>query len=246
MGEGMGEEHHMAMTSLGFFALLGAGFFTGLSHCVGMCGPLVGAFTLQRRAAKRELSASLVIYQMGRLSMYFLLGAVVGSLGEVLATALQPWQGAFSMAMGGMSMLLGLGLMGVLPLPDWHTALAPARLVSRYIRGLMVSSHPVAPFGLGIANGLLPCGAVYAMTLLAAMSGSPVEGASLMLIFGFGTLPAMLGVGYSVGLLRLRLQTHLFRVAAMVMVVVGVQLVLRGLALNGYIPQASLGGVVLW
>ncbi len=244
----MDATHHMAMTSLSFFALLGAGLFTGLSHCVGMCGPLVGAFALRRRAVKQEISSPLIIYQLGRLTTYTLLGAAVGSLGAVLAAALRPWQGAFSIAMGFGVILIGLGLTGVLPLQDGLASLAPARLASRWIKRLMVSQHAAAPFGLGLANGLLPCGAVYAMTLLAAMRGDALQGASLMLIFGFGTLPAMLGFGYAAARLSLRLRTHLFRVAAVVVVVVvvGVQLTLRGLALDGYIPHTGLGGVVLW
>jgi sulfite exporter TauE/SafE len=242
----MDATHHMAMTSWSFLALLGAGLFTGLSHCVGMCGPLVGAFALRRQAANQDLSTPLIIYQLGRLTTYALLGAAVGSLGAVLAMALRPWQGAFSMAMGALAILTGLGLIGVLPLQDWIASLAPARLASRWIKGWIASPHPAAPFALGLANGLLPCGAVYAMTLLAAMHGDPLHGASLMLIFGFGTLPVMLGCGYATGLLSLRLRAYLFRVAAMVVWGVGVQLALRGLALDGHIPHAALGGMVLW
>jgi sulfite exporter TauE/SafE len=242
----MDASHHMAMTSFSFFALLGAGLVTGLSHCVGMCGPLVSAFVLRRQAARQELSTPLIIFQMGRLTTYTLLGAVVGSVGAVLATALRPWQGAFSMAMGLLVVLIGLGLIGVLPLQGWLVSLAPARFASRWMKRVMGASHPAAPLALGLANGLLPCGAVYTMTLLAAMSGDPIQGASLMLIFGFGTLPAMLGFGYTAGLLSLRLRAHLFRVAALVVVVVGVQLALRGLALNGHIPHTGLGGVMLW
>ncbi|ETW94808.1 MAG: hypothetical protein ETSY1_33295 [Candidatus Entotheonella factor] len=241
----MDATHHMA-SSLSFFALLGAGFFTGLSHCVGMCGSLVSAFALRRQAAQQALSTPLILFQLGRLTMYTLIGAMVGSLGAVLAMALRPWQGAFSIVMGLLVFLTGLGLMGMLPLRDGIAALAPARLASQWIKGLMASPHPAAPFGLGMANGLLPCGAVYAMALLAAMRGDPVQGASLMLIFGLGTLPAMLSVGYAAGLLSLRLRTHLFRAAAIVVVAAGVQLALRGLALDGHIPHVGLGGVMLW
>ena len=242
----MDATHQMAMTSVGFMALLGAGLFTGLSHCAGMCGPLVGAFAMRRRAAKQDLSTPLVIYQLGRLTTYALLGAAVGGLGAVLAAALRPWQGAFSIAMGALVILTGLGLIGVLPLQHSLASLAPARFVSRCIKGLLASSHPAAPFALGLANGMLPCGAVYAMTLLAAMQGGAIYGAGLMLIFGLGTLPAMLGFGYAAGLLSLRLRAHLFRVAAMLMMAVGVQLALRGLALDGHIPHTGLGGVMLW
>ena len=237
---------HMAMTSASFLALLGAGLVTGLSHCAGMCGPLVSAFALRRQAAKQDLSTPLIIYQLGRLTTYALLGAAAGGLGAVLATALRPWQGAFSIAVGALIILTGLGLIGVLPLQHGFASLAPARLASRGVKGLLAASHAAAPFALGLANGLLPCGAVYAMTLLAAVQGDPLRGAGVMLIFGFGTLPAMLGFGYAAGLLSLRLRARLFRVAAVVVVAVGMQLALRGLALDGHIPHTALGSVMLW
>lgn len=242
----MGTAEHTLVASTGFFMLLGVGLLTGLSHCVGMCGPLVGAFTLRRRAERREISTPLVLYQTGRLATYLALGTAAGAVGSIVAESIRNWQGLFSVALGLFVAALGLGLLGLLPLQRWLAALAPARLISTWVKQLMTSSHPAAPFGLGLANGLLPCGPVYAMALLAATSGSFIQGATMMLIFGLGTLPAMLGLGFSALLLSVRLRTHLYRVAAGLVVAVGFQLALRGLALSGQIPHAALGGVMLW
>jgi uncharacterized protein len=46
---------------------------------------------------------------------------------------------------------------------------------------------------IGFLWGWLPCGLVYSTLLLAALSGSALRGAGVMLAFGLGTLPAMLG-----------------------------------------------------
>jgi len=237
---------HALSTSSSFFILLGAGLLTGLSHCLGMCGPLVGAFALRRRAEKREISTPLVLFQTGRLTTYFVLGAMVGSVGYVVTPAIHNWQGIFSVILGLLMALLGLALLGFLPLQHWISSLMPTRLVSGWIKHLMASPHPAAPFGLGLANGLLPCGPVYAMVLLAAASGDPLRGASILLIFGLGTLPAMLGIGFSASLLSLNLRSHLYRVAAILVIIVGVQLMMRGLALSGQIPHAAIGSVMIW
>ena len=95
-------------------------------------------------------------------------------------------------------------------------------------------------------HGLLPCGAVYAVGLLAATSGDALKGASLMLIFGLGTLPAMLGVGLSISALSLRWRGGLYRAAAVLVVLVGVQLALRGLAANGQVRHTAIGSLMLW
>lgn len=238
-------EHPTAMTT-GFFVLLGAGLLTGLSHCLGMCGPLVGAFALRRRAARQELSSSLVLFQTGRLTTYALLGLLMGSLGYMLASAIRSWQGVLSVVLGVFVILLGLSLLGVLPFQRWIVSTKLAALVSGWIKHLMDSKSQLAPFGLGLANGLLPCGPVYAMALLAATGGTPLRGAMVMLIFGLGTLPAMLGVGLSSSMLSVGLRSHLYRVAAVLVVIVGVQLTMRGLALGGQIAHGAIGGVMLW
>jgi hypothetical protein len=73
-----------------------------------------------------------------------------------------------------------------------------------------------------------------------------LKGASTMLVFGLGTLPAMLAVGYSTAWFSWRWRTGFFRVAAVLVMGVGLQLFLRGLASAGHLPHAMLGGVMLW
>ncbi|MGE3540410.1 MAG: sulfite exporter TauE/SafE family protein [Candidatus Tectimicrobiota bacterium] len=240
------EQSGTLATPAGFFALLGAGLLTGLSHCVGMCGPLVGAFAMRRRATGGELSTPLVLFQLGRLLTYGLLGAVVGSAGAVFASTVQAWQGLFAMSMGGLVLVAGAGLLGLIPLQHWLATLVPAQWLHTRVLACLDARHPLAPLGLGLANGVLPCGAVYTMALLAAMSANPWKGASLMLLFGFGTLPALLGLGFSAALLSVRLRYGLYRGAALLVCGVGVQLTLRGLALEGHIAHAAIGGLMLW
>ena len=235
-----------ATTSTGFFMLLGAGLLTGLSHCLGMCGPLVGAFALRRRAERKELSTPLVLFQMGRLMTYASLGLLLGGLGSLVASTIRYWQGSFSIVLGLLMALLGLSLFGLFPLQKWLTSITWARLVSGWVKRLLASDHPAAPIGLGLANGLLPCGPVYAMGLLATLSGSALNGGAIMLIFGLGTLPAMLGLGFFTATLSLGLRSHLYRVAALLVIIVGLQLTLRGLALNGQLSHAAIGSLMLW
>lgn len=240
--------HGHTTAELSFFLLLTTGLLTGLSHCVGMCGPLVGAFALRRRAAHLDVSTPLLVFQVGRLTTYVLLGFGLGLLGSLvdLATAIRGWQGILSTVLGGLVVLLGLNLLGLLPGPRWLASTAYARAVSRWLKYWLASPHPLAPFALGMINGLLPCGAVYAMGLLAATSGHALTGASLMLIFGLGTLPAMLGLGLSISALSLRWRSGLYRTAAGLVVFVGIQLALRGLAVSGQVPHTTIGSLMLW
>jgi sulfite exporter TauE/SafE len=237
---------HASPQRASFFVLLTTGLLTGLSHCVGMCGPLVSAFAIRRRTGGQELSTPLVLFQLGRLTTYVTLGAVLGATGYFLAAVIRDWQGIISILLGGMLALLGLSLLGLLPVQRWLASVTLTRTISGWMKYMIASSHPAAPFGLGLANGLLPCGPIYAMGLLAATSGDPFKGAGLMLIFGLGTLPAMLGVGLSVSQLSLRIRSGLYRMAALLVVLVGVQLALRGLAVSGQVSHLAVGSVMLW
>jgi uncharacterized protein len=112
-------------------------------------------------------------------------------------------------------------------------------------RALQQSGHGGVML-LGALNGLLPCGLVYSALLVTATTGGPLPGALGMVVFGLGTLPALLIVGMGAGALSPRVRQTLGRVAGVVIVLVGIQLILRGLAALGVVPPLRLGGLVFW
>ena len=63
-------------------------------------------------------------------------------------------------------------------------------------------------FGLGALWGWLPCGMVYAVLLTALALGTWWEGALLMLAFGAGTLPNLLGIGFVSSTLMMRVRRN--------------------------------------
>ena len=246
-------QHHLhgaseTVGSTTFIILLTTGFFTGLSHCAGMCGPLVSAFSVQQKQMKGSSVSPLLMYQCGRISTYALIGLIIATIGTSLQlTALgQGWQVGLSVFIGLMMITIGLNLMGLFNSLRWLESASLAKWVGERIRQLMISTHPLAPYGLGMANGMLPCGPVYAMALLAATSESPLHGGLIMLLFGLGTLPAMLSIGFALAKLSVTLRKQLFRFAAGLIVLVGLQQILRGLALAGLLGHFHIGSVMIW
>ena len=71
--------------------------------------------------------------------------------------------------------------------------------------------------GLGLLWGWLPCGLVYSVLLIAASSADVVSGASIMIAFGLGTMPAMIMTG--VGALQLARFAGRARLAAGLLIV---------------------------
>ena len=60
---------------------------------------------------------------------------------------------------------------------------------------------PRTPFFIGLCNGLMPCGPLQSMQVVALVSGNPLAGALSMLCFSLGTVPLMLGFGSAVSML---------------------------------------------
>jgi uncharacterized protein len=186
-----------------FEIALGAAFVSGLAggvHCAGMCGGIVHALCAghERRRAG-TLARYLAAYNSGRLASYACAGALAGALGQAglltrAAPVLQPLLFALASIM---LVALGLYLAGALPALT-RIESAGARLWRRIQpltrRMLPVNSLPRA-LGLGALWGWLPCGMVYAVLLTGLAIGNWWQGALIMLGFGFGTLPNLLGIG---------------------------------------------------
>ena len=168
---------------------LGALFLVGLMtslHCVAMCGGINIAGTgSSRRGA--------VLYNLGRVVSYTLIGGIVGALGGVfsLSAAMQAGIQFFAAAF---MLAMALNLLGC-----FH--FLPSLRLPKSLTGLF--RHRSA-FSIGLANGLMPCGPLQAMQLFALSTGSWYMGALSMLCFSLGTVPLMLGVGLVSGTLNRR------------------------------------------
>ena len=162
------------------------GFF-GSFHCLGMCAPI--AFALQQRNPSHRL-ASKFLYNVGRVITYMLLGAIVGTLGNVLAFA--GWQKWLSITSGVLMIIVGLLAVNLdtFLLKSAHIRQLYARLSQ--LTGKVLQRKNAA-FLIGLLNGLLPCGLVYFALFGAMASADITSGLLYMFCFGLGTFPLMLG-----------------------------------------------------
>lgn len=218
---------------------LGAAFLLGLlgsAHCVGMCGPIALALSGGPDSRPRFLY-SRSLYNAGRVVTYAALGVPFGLFGHALRLA--GWQQGLSIA-AGVALLIG-AVFYLRGAPGWwHPSgtLATWTVGMKQLWGRLITRRSAgALFGLGLLNGLLPCGLVYAALTGAAATGSAAGGALFMLLFGLGTFPMMLAIsvfGHAIGpALRQRLQ----RLIPAGLALVAGLLILRGLGLG--IPYVS-------
>lgn len=209
---------------------LALGLLGGL-HCAGMCGPLMLALPRTGRSSVSFLAGRL-IYQAGRVSTYAILGAACGLVGRTLLLAgIQRW---VSISLGA-AMLAGVFISPrFLELP-WLAA-EVVRLKSTmavYLRERTLASLGI----LGALNGLLPCGLVYAACAGAAATGSWMNGALFMAVFGLGTIPVTVAMSLSGRMLPHAFRLRLRHVMPVGIALMGCLLILRGMSLG--IPYLS-------
>lgn len=184
-----------------YLALFLVGLLGG-THCIGMCGGIVGALT----AGGELRSAIHLAYNAGRLCSYALAGALVGALGEAsLALSGQWfWRIALFVLANLMLVALGLHLCGA---TRWLAFVEQSgqklwRHIQPHSRRFLPARSVRQAFPLGMLWGWLPCGLVYSALATALSSGSALRGAGLMLAFGAGTLPGLLMAGLLAARLR--------------------------------------------
>jgi len=199
----------------------------GSLHCLGMCGPLSAALPLQRQDRWYQ-AGQLSIYHSGRILTYGLLGLLIGLFGG--GAALAGMQAELSIALGVILLIaIPLGL-------NWERLLLRRRSfqwlqrkLGQSMGQLMKKRGKTALFGLGMLNGLLPCGLVYLAIMGALSRFSPVHSGVYMLFFGLGTLPILLSSSLFAHYLRGRLR-RVYRIVTPILVAaVAILLILRGL-----------------
>ncbi len=219
-----------AVSLLTLLASLATGFTVGLGHCTAMCGPVVGSLALAAggAGARARLGGQLA-YHAGRLTTYALVGGVMGATGAFLNVAgrLAGVQDAVAIGAGVLLIAVGLLAAGLSAGLRRIEALLSARL-SRLVRLLLEGGGPGRLYPVGLALGLLPCGASWTAFLAAAGAGSLPGGLLLALAFGTGTLPALLLVGALATAAGHRLRGLLYRAGGVVVALLGVAFVLRG------------------
>lgn len=227
------------------------GLFFGASHCVGMCGGFVTAYTLGRTGGAHPACAptalgtipSHLAYNLGRVTTYTAIGGFMGWIGSIV-------QGAGQLAgiQGVATSVTGL-LMLAWAVAKWRGLtlfearfLSPFRLgwFQRVYRGLTRGKGASGPLLLGLLLGFLPCGLLTTMEIKAAGTGSVTGGMLVMMVFGLGTAPAMVALGSLSAWLGTRLRDRLDRAAAVTVGAAGLLSLLRGLAENGLVPHAPI------
>jgi uncharacterized protein len=191
-------------------------------HCIGMCGSINLAVVMKKDSSLKNP----LLYNLGRVISYTLIGGIVGGLGSIF-TVNTDLQSLIIFLAGTVMFFMGLSMLGWLP--DKLYFLIPK--MPKVFKGAFNSKK--GPLYVGLLNGLMPCGPLQAMQIYALSTASIVNGALAMFIFSLGTVPLMFGFGVLFVKLKGKHQFLIQRISSVLIMLLAFLMINRALNLQG-------------
>lgn len=211
------------------------GIIASLSTCMAVVGGLV--LSLSATFAKEgDKMKPQLLFHVGRLVSFFLLGGVIGAIG----TSFTLNTGAtffLSFIIGLVMLVLGINLLDVFP---WAKKLQPAmpKFLSRHAFGVSRLNHTLTPLLAGIATFFLPCGFTQSMQIYTLSAGSFIDGALTMSVFALGTLPVLALISFSSFSIESGAKKDIFfKTAGLVVILFALFNLINSLVIIGLLPS---------
>ncbi|MDE5591815.1 MAG: sulfite exporter TauE/SafE family protein [Helicobacter sp.] len=217
------------MTSLEVAAIFGVALAGSFGHCIGMCGGIVLAYCTHLKPTRSQALFYHIFYNLGRVNTYVFLGVIVGTLGSMFS--INPYlRAGFFIVCGIVMFLMGISLMKKIKFLFFlELSLKKIPWYQTTFRKILSMDTPFSLYLLGVLNGFLPCGFLYAFLLSAASAGDGIKGGMIMLIFGIATIVPLFGVGFLANVLLIKIRKIMIYIAALGIIIFGVLMIKMGL-----------------
>lgn len=253
----------LADTKMGYGMLFMIGMITSV-HCIAMCGGINLSQCIpsdknreehnhhkrdkhhgdgNRSVSKLDTFKPAFLYNFGRVFSYTAIGCFLGFIGMIIGGGSGGgistlFQGILKMIAGVFMVIMGINMLGIFPWLRQFNLRMPKFLAIRIGRKKAAGGQH---FAVGLLNGLMPCGPLQSMQLVALASGNPFTGALSMFSFSLGTVPLMLGFGSLVSALGKKFSKEIMNVGAVLVVVLGLAMLSQGGSLSGILLPKQLG-----
>lgn len=241
----------LADSTMGYGMLFVIGLITSV-HCIAMCGGInlsqcIPQGSKEEKSGKLSAFYPAVLYNTGRVVSYTVIGFLLGLLGMVIGGGSGVGipillQGILKLIAGALMVIMGINMLGLFP---WLRKLTLRIPKSLAIKIGTRKANSRRPFVVGLLNGLMPCGPLQSMQIVALASGNPFAGALSMFLFSLGTVPLMLGLGSIVAALGKKFSQTVMNVGAVLVVVLGLAMLSQGGSLSGLLLPERLFFLVI-
>ena len=233
------------LQKLGIVNLVSAGevsyptvFLIGIIASLSTCMAIVGGLVLSMSASFAKEGDKVrpqVLFHVGRLVSFFVLGGAIGALGSVFRLG-SVGTLILGILVALVMLVLGLNLLDVFP---WAKKLQPTmpRFVSQHLLQIKKVNHTLTPLLVGVITFFLPCGFTQSMQIYSLTTGSYIGGAMTMFVFALGTLPALVLLSFaSLGIKDKAKSGTFFKTAGIVVIFFAVFNLIGTLVAAGILP----------
>ncbi|MDR3048560.1 MAG: sulfite exporter TauE/SafE family protein [Elusimicrobiota bacterium] len=218
---------------MGYAMLFVIGLITSF-HCIAMCGGINLSQCIPR---KKQIGANKIsslhpslLYNLGRIVSYTIVGAIVGGLGSLISFS-GAMRGIVQIAAGIFMVIMGVNMLGLFPFLRSIVPRLP-KIFTQKIDSQKGSGK--SPLYIGLLNGLMPCGPLQAMQIYALSTASVLHGALSMFFFSLGTAPLMFGLGALSSILSRKFTNKVMSIGAVLVAALGLTMFSQGLTLSGW------------
>lgn len=214
-------------------------FLIGMIASVSTCMAVVGGLVLSMSANYAKEGDKVrpqMLFHIGRLVSFFVLGGVIGALGTVFKIGVTGSL-ILSLIVALVLLILGINLLDVFP---WAKKLQPTlpRFIGNHVQGLKQINHTLTPILIGVATFFLPCGFTQSMQIYTLTTGSFLSGALTMFVYALGTLPVLALLSFSSLTIHTKARSGIFfKTAGLVVLFFGLFNLHYGLVAAGIIPS---------
>lgn len=209
------------------------GLVASVSTCLAVVGGLLLSVSANYAKSEKNIQPQ-VMFHVGRLISFFVLGGVIGMIGSAF-TLSAGVSVALSIGIGVVMLILGLNLLDIHPsmrklqlhMPSFFTKQASK------VHG---KQHAFGPLLIGASTFFLPCGFTQTMQIYTLSTGSFLTGAFTMTAFALGTLPVLALISFtSFELGKGKWSGVFFKSAGLLVVAFAMINIINGLAVLGII-----------
>ncbi len=220
----VGFDMEAKLANASYAVLFLVGILTSI-HCVGMCGGIMLTQSLSKESKNKfEAVKPALLYNLGRVASYTILGGIIGAIGSVFSLSVTA-KAAMQLIAGIFMIMMGFNMAGFSFFRKFQIKMPHALC--------KIKNKSGSSFIVGFLNGLMPCGPLQTMQIFALGTGSITYGALSMFVFSIGTVPLMLTFGALSGLLSKRYTKKILKFSGILIIVLGLMMGNRGLALTG-------------
>ncbi|MBI4086736.1 sulfite exporter TauE/SafE family protein [Candidatus Kaiserbacteria bacterium] len=198
----------------------GTAFVIGIIASLSTCMAVVGGLVLSMSATFAKEGDKVrpqLLFHIGRLASFFILGGVIGAIGSVFALNTAATF-VLGLIISVVMLILGINLLDVFHGAKRFQPSLP-KFFSKHALGITKLNHTVTPLLVGIATFFLPCGFTQSMQLYTLTTGTFLNGGLTMLAFALGTLPVLALISFSSFSIQKSAQAGIFFKAAGLVVI---------------------------